>query len=88
MMWKIRNISGHFSSSFYGHHINVNFTYFTYVQFLSLHLDTATENDKTQPPESAITHHVLVCALQELGCLVLSLGTSSAPLVSEPAAGK
>ena len=44
--------------------------------------------DKNQPTEASLTHHVLVCALQELGCLVQSLGTSSAPLVSEPSAGR
>ena len=31
------------------------------------------------------TKHVLVCALHELGCLVLQLGTSATPLVQEPA---
>ena len=33
------------------------------------------------------SQHVLVCALHELGCLVLSLGTSASPLVAEPATG-
>lgn len=31
--------------------------------------------------------HVLVCALHELGSLVLRLGTSASPLVAEPATG-
>ena len=35
-----------------------------------------------------LTQHVLVCALQELGSLVESLGTSAAPLVSEPSTGE
>lgn len=34
------------------------------------------------------SQHVLVCALHELGCLVLSLGTSASPLVAEPATGE
>ncbi|XP_033734296.1 HEAT repeat-containing protein 5B-like isoform X1 [Pecten maximus] len=33
------------------------------------------------------SQHVLVCALHELGSLVLRLGTSASPLVSEPATG-
>ena len=33
------------------------------------------------------SQHVLVCALHELGCLVLRLGTSASPLVSEPTTG-
>ena len=34
------------------------------------------------------SQHVLVCALHELGCLVLRLGTSASPLVSEPTTGR
>jgi hypothetical protein len=49
--------------------------------------DITTDGDKSQPPEVGLAHHVLVCALHELGCLVQSLGTSSAPLITEPASG-
>lgn len=35
----------------------------------------------------SVSQHVLVCALHELGCLVLRLGTSASPLVAEPATG-
>ncbi|KAL8611166.1 hypothetical protein ACOMHN_064456 [Nucella lapillus] len=37
--------------------------------------------------ELAGSQHVLVCALHELGSLVLRLGTSATPLVQEPATG-
>jgi HEAT repeat-containing protein 5 len=49
--------------------------------------DITTDGDKSQSAEASLAHHVLVCALHELGCLVQSLGTSSAPLITEPAAG-
>ncbi|KAI8784582.1 HEAT repeat-containing protein 5B-like isoform X1 [Biomphalaria glabrata] len=42
---------------------------------------------KNQGAELNSSQHVLVCALHELGCLVLRLGTSASPLVSEPATG-
>lgn len=50
-------------------------------------IDISTDGDKSQSAEASLAHHVLVCALHELGCLVQSLGTSSAPLITEPAAG-
>ena len=51
--------------------------------------DGGTETDsKSQSPEAAMSQHVLVCALHELGCLIQSLGTSASSLVSEPSAGK
>ena len=43
---------------------------------------------KSQSPDLTASQHVIVCALHELGCLVLRLGTSASPLVAEPATGK
>ncbi|XP_076463435.1 HEAT repeat-containing protein 5B-like isoform X2 [Babylonia areolata] len=42
---------------------------------------------KTQAADLTASQHVLVCALHELGSLVLRLGTSASPLVQEPATG-
>lgn len=42
---------------------------------------------KGQSPDLTASQHVIVCALHELGCLVLRLGTSASPLVAEPATG-
>jgi len=50
-------------------------------------VDVAGETDRGQSSEANLAHHVLVCTLHELGCLVQSLGTSSAPLITEPSAG-
>ncbi|XP_052275904.1 HEAT repeat-containing protein 5B-like isoform X2 [Dreissena polymorpha] len=44
-------------------------------------------DSKAQTSDISGSQHVLVCALHELGCLVLSLGTSASPLVAEPATG-
>jgi len=55
---------------------------------LNVTADAAGEADRGQSSEATFTHHVLVCALHELGCLVHSLGTSSAPLITEPSAGQ
>ena len=43
---------------------------------------------KNQTADLTASQHVLVCALHELGSLVLRLGTSASPLVQEPATGK
>ncbi|XP_059157278.1 HEAT repeat-containing protein 5B-like isoform X2 [Physella acuta] len=49
---------------------------------------TAEASDgKNQVTDLTASQHVLVCALHELGCLVLRLGTSASPLVAEPATG-
>ncbi|XP_070179925.1 HEAT repeat-containing protein 5B-like isoform X2 [Littorina saxatilis] len=42
---------------------------------------------KNQTADLTASQHVLVCALHELGSLVLRLGTSASPLVQEPATG-
>lgn len=42
---------------------------------------------KSQAADLTASQHVLVCALHELGSLVLRLGTSASPLVAEPATG-
>lgn len=49
----------------------------------------ATAESDGRPSSSDIvgSQHVLVCALHELGSLVLRLGTSASPLVAEPATG-
>lgn len=49
--------------------------------------DRAAQSSTSSSSEASLTHHVLVCALHELGCLVQSLGTSSAPLITEPSTG-
>ena len=46
-----------------------------------------SSDSKSQSAEVSGSQHVLVCALHELGCLVLRLGTSASPLVSEPTTG-
>ena len=51
-------------------------------------VDSTGETERGQSSEANLAHHVLVCALHELGCLVQSLGTSSAPLITEPSAGQ
>lgn len=50
-------------------------------------IDVSNENSQSSS-ETSLQHHVIVCSLHELSCLVQSLGTSAAPLVSEPASGK
>ncbi|XP_067680006.1 HEAT repeat-containing protein 5B-like isoform X1 [Haliotis asinina] len=42
---------------------------------------------KSQGTDLTASQHVLVCALHELGSLVLRLGSSASPLVAEPATG-
>ncbi|XP_050406917.2 HEAT repeat-containing protein 5B isoform X1 [Patella vulgata] len=42
---------------------------------------------KTANADLTASQHVLVCALHELGCLVLRLCSSAGPLVAEPATG-
>ncbi|XP_064600027.1 HEAT repeat-containing protein 5B-like isoform X2 [Liolophura sinensis] len=46
-----------------------------------------SSGEKSQMAELVSSQHVLVCALHELGSLVLRLGTSASPLVAEPATG-
>jgi len=46
-----------------------------------------SSDSKNQSLDVIGSQHVLVCALHELGSLVLRLGTSASPLVSEPATG-
>ncbi|KAL3874425.1 hypothetical protein ACJMK2_037438 [Sinanodonta woodiana] len=48
---------------------------------------TADAVDSKLNSDISGSQHVLVCALHELGCLVLRLGTSASPLVAEPATG-
>jgi hypothetical protein len=38
--------------------------------------------------DTAASQHMLVCALQELGNLIHSLGTTAAPLLQDSSAGK
>ena len=52
------------------------------------YVDVAAELDKPGSVDVTLTQHIIVCALEELGCLVESLGTSASPLVSEPSTGK
>lgn len=47
----------------------------------------AAESEKAQTAEQSLAHHSLVCVLNELGSSVLNLGTSAAPLISEPSSG-
>ena len=62
--------------------------YHNYVQLSSGDASVDGSDSKSQSVEVTGSQHVLVCALHELGCLVLSLGTSASPLVAEPATGE
>ena len=55
--------------------------------FASGESSAESSDSKSQSAEVSGSQHVLVCALHELGCLVLRLGTSASPLVSEPTTG-
>lgn len=46
-------------------------------------IDFNPENSKDSNQETLFSQHLLVCALQELGSLVLSLGTTSQNLISD-----
>ncbi|XP_061173824.1 HEAT repeat-containing protein 5B-like isoform X2 [Saccostrea echinata] len=48
---------------------------------------TVDSDGRSSSADIAGSQHVLVCALHELGSLVLRLGTSASPLVAEPATG-
>lgn len=61
-------------------HVNV-FNWFTG------EVTAESSGEKSQMAELVSSQHVLVCALHELGSLVLRLGTSASPLVAEPATG-
>lgn len=46
-------------------------------------IDFNPENAKDFNQETLFSQHLLVCALQEIGCLVLSLGTTAHDLITE-----
>ncbi|XP_022329177.2 HEAT repeat-containing protein 5B-like isoform X3 [Crassostrea virginica] len=48
---------------------------------------TVESDSRSSSSDIVGSQHVLVCALHELGSLVLRLGTSASPLVAEPATG-
>ena len=50
-------------------------------------VDAGVDGERSVNSDNLSSQHVLVCALQELGSLVSTLGTSASPLVSEPASG-
>ena len=47
----------------------------------------ASDSTSDSGVDPQLSHHTLVCALHQLGSTVQSLGTSAAPLVSEPSTG-
>lgn len=47
-------------------------------------IDFNPENAKDLNQETLFSQHLLVCALQEIGCLVLSLGTTAHDLITDP----
>ncbi|XP_044256431.1 HEAT repeat-containing protein 5B isoform X4 [Tribolium madens] len=47
-------------------------------------IDFNPENAKDFNQETLFSQHLLVCALQEIGCLVLSLGTTAHDLITDP----
>lgn len=48
-------------------------------------IDFNPENAKDYNQETLFSQHLLVCALQELGSLILSLGTTAQILLNDPA---
>ena len=60
----------------------------TYNTFFTGEATVEAAEGKNQTADLTASQHVLVCALHELGSLVLRLGTSASPLVQEPATGK
>lgn len=46
-------------------------------------IDFNPENAKDFNQETLFSQHLLVCALQEIGCLVLSLGTTAHDLITD-----
>lgn len=58
-----------------------------YVIDVSVGEATAESDGRSSSSNIVGSQHVLVCALHELGSLVLRLGTSASPLVAEPATG-
>jgi hypothetical protein len=49
-------------------------------------VDASSSSDSSGGSSALLSQHPLVCGLHQLGATVQSLGTSAAPLVSEPAA--
>lgn len=45
--------------------------------------DFSPENAKDCNQETLFSQHLLVCALQEMGCLILGLGTTATNLLSD-----
>ncbi|XP_065200390.1 HEAT repeat-containing protein 5B isoform X2 [Planococcus citri] len=50
-------------------------------------IDFSPENAKDSNQETLFGQHLLVCALQEMGLLMLSLGTTANNLISDPSCG-
>jgi len=46
-------------------------------------IDFSPENAKDCNQETLFSQHLLVCALQEMGCLILGLGTTATNLLSD-----
>ena len=74
---------------FFSNSVILKFNYRSNVNYfvMFLYADVAAELDKPGSIDVTLTQHILVCALEELGCLVENLGTSASPLVSEPSTG-
>lgn len=51
-------------------------------------IDFNPENAKDFNQETLFSQHLLVCALQEIGCLVLSLGTTAHDLITDQTLSK
>lgn len=51
-------------------------------------IDFNPENAKDFNQETLFSQHLLVCALQEIGCLVLSLGTTAYDLITDQSLSK
>lgn len=60
------------------------------VQFVNIFfcIDFSPENAKDSNQETLFGQHLLVCALQEMGLLMLSLGTTANNLISDPSCGE
>lgn len=51
-------------------------------------LDFNPENAKDSNQETLFCQHLLVCALQEIGSLILSLGTTAQDFITDPSLSK
>lgn len=58
------------------------------VSNIAMLTDFNPENAKEFNQETLYGQHLLVCGLQELGCMLLSLGTTSYSLLSDQPLGK